>query len=378
LSEKKYFWLKLKDDFFNSKEIKKLRRIAGGDTYVIIFLKLQLLSIKKDGMIEFDGTETDIIEQLHYQLDEQEDNIKVTIAFLLSNNLIEIKGNNDISVISVLHSIGSESSVAERVRKHREKKELGTKVLQCNNDVTKCNIEIDIEKELELELEKEKEKEINKKSILTDTKKKDFFDVESDFFQDDNFSKTWKAFVEMRKKIKKPLTQLAVQRMMNKLHNYNIDIAEKMLELSIINCWADVYELKQKIEPKIEPKTNIEKGKELFESYKGDLYFHWNNSTKEEKNIIVEYIKTLDYNNQDRVELRGITEKKANGKLADMISSIGNIESPNKFKILAECKKLYALKLAKEIKDKDNIIKIVEQMDYWTADKLNKWLIDNK
>jgi hypothetical protein len=61
-----------------------------------------------------------------------------------------------------------------------------------------------------------------------------------------------------------------------------------------------------------------------------------------------------------------------------MISSIGNIENPNKFKILSECKKLYALKLAKEIKDKDSILKIVEQMDYWTADKLNKWLIDNK
>jgi predicted phage replisome organizer len=375
LSEKKYFWLKLKDDFFNSKEIKKLRRIAGGDTYVIIFLKLQLLSIKKDGMIEFDGTEKDIIEQLHYQLDEQEDNIKVTIAFLLSNNLIEIKGNNDISVISVLHSIGSESSVTERVRKHREKKEIGTKVLQCNNMKQKCNTEIDIEIDIDIE----KEKDINKKSILTDTKKKDFFDVESDFFLDENFSKTWIAFVEMRKKIKKPLTQLAVQRVINKLESYDIKTAEKMIEISIINCWADVYELKQKIEPKIEiPKTSIEKGKELFESYKDDLYFHWNNSTKEEKNIIVEYIKTLDYNNPDRVELRGITEKKANGKLADMISSIGNIENPNKFKILSECKKLYALKLAKEIKDKDSILKIVEQMDYWTADKLNKWLIDNK
>ena len=36
---KKYYWLKLKDDFFNSREIKKLRRIAGGDTYTIIYLK---------------------------------------------------------------------------------------------------------------------------------------------------------------------------------------------------------------------------------------------------------------------------------------------------------------------------------------------------
>ena len=30
---KKYYWLKLKEDFFRQKEIKKLRKIAGGDTY---------------------------------------------------------------------------------------------------------------------------------------------------------------------------------------------------------------------------------------------------------------------------------------------------------------------------------------------------------
>ena len=61
---KKYYWLKLKDNFFNQKEVKKLRRIAGGDTYTIIYLKMQLLSIKKDGIIEFEGTEKDLAEQL--------------------------------------------------------------------------------------------------------------------------------------------------------------------------------------------------------------------------------------------------------------------------------------------------------------------------
>ena len=35
-SGKRYYWLKLQDDFFKSKRIKKLRKIAGGDTYTII------------------------------------------------------------------------------------------------------------------------------------------------------------------------------------------------------------------------------------------------------------------------------------------------------------------------------------------------------
>ena len=40
---KKYYWLRLKNNFFQQKEIKKLRKIAGGDTYTIIYLKLTFL-----------------------------------------------------------------------------------------------------------------------------------------------------------------------------------------------------------------------------------------------------------------------------------------------------------------------------------------------
>ncbi|MBN4074659.1 phage replisome organizer N-terminal domain-containing protein [bacterium AH-315-E09] len=86
---KKYYWLKLKDNFFMSKQIKKLRKVAGGDTYVIIYLKMQLLSIKQNGIIYYDGTEENIVEQLVLELDEDEDNIKMTLAFLEKNRLIE-------------------------------------------------------------------------------------------------------------------------------------------------------------------------------------------------------------------------------------------------------------------------------------------------
>ena len=37
---KRYFWLKLHKDFFKRKEIKRLRKIAGGDTYTIIYLEM--------------------------------------------------------------------------------------------------------------------------------------------------------------------------------------------------------------------------------------------------------------------------------------------------------------------------------------------------
>lgn len=177
---KKYYWLKLKNDFFNNRQIKKLRRIAGGDTYTIIYLKLQLLSIDNGGIIEYKGTEKDIFEQLELEIDEDIDNIKITMNFLMANDLLECV-DNDVFLNEVPTLIGSECKSAERVRKYRKNKELeNQKALQCNNktlqcnapplqsntNVTNCNTEIEkeIEKELELDLEIEKETEIDTKS----------------------------------------------------------------------------------------------------------------------------------------------------------------------------------------------------------------------
>ena len=47
----RYFWLRLKEDFFSSKRIKKLKSYEKGDTYIIIYLKMQLSCIRKDGVL---------------------------------------------------------------------------------------------------------------------------------------------------------------------------------------------------------------------------------------------------------------------------------------------------------------------------------------
>lgn len=54
---KRYYWLKLPDGFFRQKAIKKLRKIAGGDTYTIIYLKMLLVAMKQDGRLYFEGVE---------------------------------------------------------------------------------------------------------------------------------------------------------------------------------------------------------------------------------------------------------------------------------------------------------------------------------
>ena len=152
---RRYYWLKLQHDFFNEKRIKKLRKIAGGDTYTIIYLKMQLLSLQNEGKLYFDNIENTFEEEIALQLDEDVEDVKVTIMYLLNCGLLE-KVDDEYTLTETQINIGSEGDSAKRVRKYREKQ---LNLLQCNIDVTKCNRDKiredkDIEKEKEIEKNK--------------------------------------------------------------------------------------------------------------------------------------------------------------------------------------------------------------------------------
>lgn len=158
---KRYYWLKLMDDFFDSKRIKKLRRMAGGDTYTIIYLKMQLLSLKKGGYLEYSGLEDEFYKEIALDIDEDEINVQVTIQYLLSCGLLETSDSIEYKLPFVQDNLGSETASTRRSRKSRENAQ---KALQCNSGATECNIlqqncnvEIDIEKDIDTDIEIEKE-----------------------------------------------------------------------------------------------------------------------------------------------------------------------------------------------------------------------------
>lgn len=119
-----------------------------------------LRSIMSDGKLYFDGLEDDFASELALDLDEKEENVQITIQYLLKSGLLEMCSDEEYYLPDTKDSTGCETAVAGRVRKHRERK----KALQCNADVTQvkqlCNGEI--EKELEIELEIELDTKANK------------------------------------------------------------------------------------------------------------------------------------------------------------------------------------------------------------------------
>lgn len=156
---KRYYWLKLPDDFFQQKAIKKLRRIAGGDTYTVIYLKMLLVSLKNDGKLFFDGVEDNFHEELALELDEEEDNVRVTVQFLMAQGLLKLIDENRYELTECQSMVGSESTSAERMRRLRDKK-----ASHCDAGVTLSDAGVtqalhlsDVEKEIERERDKEKD-----------------------------------------------------------------------------------------------------------------------------------------------------------------------------------------------------------------------------
>lgn len=155
-STKRYYWIKLKQDFFGQKEVKKLRRLAGGDTYTIIFLKLQLLSLNNNGIIYFDGLEINFAEEIALEIDEDPENVQVTIAYLLKVGWIEeINTENEIYYNLIKIEVGSETGSATRMRDFRNRQK--SILSHCDKQVTASDKIVTTEQESELELDKEQQ-----------------------------------------------------------------------------------------------------------------------------------------------------------------------------------------------------------------------------
>jgi predicted phage replisome organizer len=128
---KKYYWLKLKEDFFEEKQIKYLRKLPDGDKLIIAYLKMQLKSLKTEGFIKYDSILPSNIEELSMILDEDINIITLLINALQKVGAIEILDDGSFYMIAMQDLIGKEGQSAERVRKFRERqKEKEIKMLE--------------------------------------------------------------------------------------------------------------------------------------------------------------------------------------------------------------------------------------------------------
>ncbi len=168
MGEKRFYWIKLKTDFFNQETIDFLLSQKNGCEYIVLYQMLCLQTANSNGQLS-----TKIGEMIiPYNVEKIVRNTKyfdfdtVTVALELFKKLglIYQDDNNVLSIAGYDSMIGSESKSAAKMRRFRENN--SQKLIsgsQCDPNVTtnvtnktsQCDTEKEIEKEIEIDRELE-------------------------------------------------------------------------------------------------------------------------------------------------------------------------------------------------------------------------------
>lgn len=124
MAEKKYYYFKLENDFFAQKEIKKLRKIPGGDVYTVIYLKMILASLETNGVLFFEGFEDSFAEEVALALSENDSAVKITVAYLETHKLLVQTEKDEYLLVNVQEKIDGLSQSGIRKKRQRDRENL--------------------------------------------------------------------------------------------------------------------------------------------------------------------------------------------------------------------------------------------------------------
>ena len=148
---KKYYYLRLKDNFFDSDELKILESMKDGYLYSNILLKLYLRSLKNDGKLVVNDRIPYNTEMLASVTGHQIGTVKQALSIFKDLGLIDVLENGAIYMLDIQNFIGRGSSEADRKRAYRQRIEIDRTNVRQISDKTPPEIEIEIEKELEID-----------------------------------------------------------------------------------------------------------------------------------------------------------------------------------------------------------------------------------
>lgn len=255
---KRYYWIKLKTDFFNQETIDFLLSQKNGCEYIVLYQMLCLNTANNNGemcskigeMIVPYNVDKIVRDTKYFDFDT------VTIALGLFKQLGLIYEEEDkiLKITNFNEMVGSEAGNpnAQRQKRFRERqKQLKLSVINSNaNSNAKNNEEIDIDirdRDKSIDIDIDNNKKESKKGSKKESKKETSYDkIINSMVEDEEIKNSIYEFIKMRNLIKKPMTDRALTMLINKLEKLSSDkdIQIKILEQSIFKNWTDIYELK--------------------------------------------------------------------------------------------------------------------------------------
>ena len=238
MSNGRYYWLKLKRDFFKRHDIRIIESMPNGKDYILFYLKLLCESVDHEGNLRFSEEIPYNEEMLATITNTDVDVVRNAVKVFAQLGMMEMLDDGTLFMNEVQKMIGSAANNdnANRQRRYRERQ----KLLESNIPVTKSNESKN----------KSKSKEIYK-DVPTELKE------------------AFMEWAEMRKTIKKPITtKTTVTRALNKLNSLAKTTEEKiaLIELATDRCWQSFYLPREQEKPaEVRPKAYKEFEKEDFE-----------------------------------------------------------------------------------------------------------------
>ena len=154
---KKYYWLKLKRDFFKRHDIRIIEEMPNGKDYILFYLKLLLESIDHEGALRFSDTIPYNEQMLSVVTNTNIDIVRSAMKLFIELNMMQVLEDQTIYMIEVDKLIGSavDNDNANRQRRFRERKKQAslpnvTDSVTKNNESKSNSKSLDKEKEIDI------------------------------------------------------------------------------------------------------------------------------------------------------------------------------------------------------------------------------------
>lgn len=157
MAEKRFYWLKLKRDFFKRHDIRIIESLPNGKDYVLFYLKLLVESIDHEGSLRFSDTIPYNAEMLATITDTNIDIVRTAMKVFSDFGMVDVLEDKTIYMTEVQRMIGSavDNDAANRKRRQRER-EREQALMLCDTSVTKSH------ESKSKSIEKETDKEVKR------------------------------------------------------------------------------------------------------------------------------------------------------------------------------------------------------------------------
>lgn len=261
MEDKKYYWIKLKTNFFDLPTIDWIMSQNNGCEYIVLYQMLCLKTANTDGKLVSQIGEMLIpydIEKIARDTKYfSNDTIRVALELFKSLGLIYVSDDNTMTISNYFEMVGSESASKSAIKKREYRNRLREKQLieqkednleDNNKDKkgTNCPTEYR-DKRLEI---RDKSIEYRDKSVNKEKEEKEkretYVSILDSYTSNDSLKSSLNDFLEMRKKMK-GFTTRAFKLALNKLDELSNNDEEKIkiVNQSVMNSWKSFYELKE-------------------------------------------------------------------------------------------------------------------------------------